>query len=141
MGQATTPASAWILDHVGHAVHDIDAGIAFYSELLGVAVAVRESLPEHRVEVAFFDLGNSSIELIAPQSGNTALTKFLDSRGEGLHHICYRVKSVDAELAILANRGVRLIDAKARNGSRNTLVAFVHPQGMRGVLVELCCNR
>lgn len=131
----------WSIDHVGHAVENLDKTIEYYQRVFGFALDYRESLPEHQVEVAFFRLPNSQLELLAPTTGNKSLTKFLATRGEGLHHLAFRVAAVDDELKRLTGLGVELIDKTARPGARNTKVAFVHPHSLHGILIELVSER
>ncbi len=130
--------SAWVLDHVGHAVKDLCESIKFYSEVLGFKEETREQVPDQNVAVSFLKLANTNIELLAPLGESSQLTKFLTTRGEGLHHVCYRVPSVSEELVRLSKAGIQLVDQKARLGSRGMQVAFIHPRSMHGVLVELC---
>lgn len=129
---------SWTLDHVGHVVRDLEAAANFYCGMLGFEREEEERSEEHKVDIIFVQRGATVIELLAPHPGNTSLERFLEKRGEGLHHICFRVPSVAAELERLAAAGVRLIDSRPRPGSRNTLVAFLHPASCHGVLVELC---
>lgn len=127
----------WTLDHIAHAVKNLDAAIATYKSTLGVEPSAREVISEQKVEVVFFDTHSGSIELLAPLPGNVTLRKFLDSRGEGLHHIAYKVLDISEELLRLESQGISCIDSKPRKGSRNTLIAFLHPKSFGGVLVEL----
>lgn len=126
------------LDHIGHAVKSLSAGISRFQALFGATLELKEHLPEHAVEAAFLRYGDTSVELIAPLPGNTTLEKFLNRRGEGLHHICFEVDSVAEELKRLEAQGVRLIDSVPRPGARGTEIAFIHPQDLFGVLFELC---
>lgn len=123
------------VDHVGIVVRDLEQAVATYEAALGVR-GERELLPERHLEVAFFPLGESRIELITPTSAESAVTRFLETRGEGLHHIAYRVESVTQTLEAARAAGLRLIDAEPRPGSHGTVVAFVHPASMHGVLTE-----
>ncbi|MBP9838445.1 MAG: methylmalonyl-CoA epimerase [Proteobacteria bacterium] len=126
------------LDHIGHAVNDLTASIKFYTETLGWKLELTESLDAHQVDVAFVSNDFNAIELLAPKPNNTVLKKFLSDRGEGLHHLCYRVESVKEELEILKAKGFLLIDEKPRLGSRDLFVAFIHPKSTKGVLLEIC---
>jgi len=128
----------WSLDHVGHAAQTLEPVIELYTRQFGFQVDCRETLADERVDIVFFRLANTLIEVIAPLEGNTTLQKFLDTRGPGLHHLCFEVPSVDDELKRLEAQGTVLIDRKARKGSRGMDVAFVHPRSCGGVLVELC---
>lgn len=125
------------LDHIGIAVRDLDEAVAFYSRAFGVSVWERLELPERHMAVAVAHLGASFVELIAPTSEEAAFAKFLRERGPGMHHVAYRVDDIAAALDHLRAEGVPLIDEIPRPGLHNTLVAFVHPKGTLGVLVEL----
>lgn len=131
------PNTPWTIDHVGHAVENLDVAIGKYKATLGLQPTAREVVLEQKVEVVFFDTDSGSIELLAPLPGNVTLRKFLDSRGEGLHHIAYKVLDISKELLRLESQGISCIDSKPRKGSRNTLIAFLHPKSFGGVLVEL----
>ena len=132
------PSNGWTLDHVGHAVESIEAALAFYTKHFGFEVELTEELPEHKVDVAFLSLANTSIELIAPRAGNKTLRRFLDRRGPGLHHICFEVADIGAELVRLTAEGIRTVDAVPRPGSRSSSIAFLHPDSTHGALIELC---
>jgi methylmalonyl-CoA mutase C-terminal domain/subunit len=125
------------LDHSAICVKDIDASIALIEELLGQKVAHREYVDAQKVDAAFFDFPNgASLELVAPR-GNAGLEKFLDKRGDALHHLALRVKDIDGVLQRLAARGVPLIDETGRPGARGHRVAFLHPKAFGGTLLEL----
>ncbi|MFN8389764.1 MAG: methylmalonyl-CoA epimerase [Bdellovibrionota bacterium] len=128
----------WKLDHIGHAVQDLTAATAFYTETLGFSVECRETLEEQRIDIVFCRMNDTLVELLAPLEGDKVLSSFLQKRGPGLHHICYRVASVSSELRSLSAAGVKLIDQEPRLGSRNLQVAFLHPSSCAGVLIELC---
>jgi methylmalonyl-CoA epimerase len=132
------PRRHWKLDHIGHAVSDMEAALRLYVQTLGFSIEERETLTEQKIEVVFCRQENTLIELIAPLGGNSSITKFLKSRGPGLHHICFHVPSVQQELQALAAADFTLIDSRPRPGSRNLAVAFVHPHSCAGVLIELC---
>lgn len=124
------------LDHVAIAVHDIDAAAARY-RVLGAELTHREVVAEQGVEVAFLEVpGTTMIELVCPTTDESPIARFLHSRGEALHHICFRVSDIEAALAAARTAGVRLIDEVPRDGARGSRIAFIHPQAM-GVLVEL----
>ncbi len=126
------------VDHIGFAVADVEAGIAFYSQAFGLTEWERISMPERHMAVGVARLGDTLIELIAPTSEEAAFAKFLRDKGPGVHHIAYRVDDIRAALAELQARGVPLIDKEPRPGIHNTLIAFVHPKaGGQGVLIEL----
>jgi methylmalonyl-CoA/ethylmalonyl-CoA epimerase len=125
------------IDHVGIAVADLDAAVREYRAALGTEPIHREVVKDQGVEEVLFRAGTSYIQLVAPLGPETPVGRFLVKRGEGLHHIGYRVADVAAVLARLRENGIPLVDQSPRQGSRGTTVAFVHPRGFRGVLVEL----
>jgi methylmalonyl-CoA/ethylmalonyl-CoA epimerase len=125
------------IDHVGIAVQDLDAGIARYQELLGVSPSVRKRMEKDGIDAAMLDLGSTHVELIAPTGPGSAISAFLEKRGEGMHHVAYRVDDIRAALAQLRGQGARLIDEEPRVGVMGHLVAFVHPRSAGGVLTEL----
>jgi methylmalonyl-CoA/ethylmalonyl-CoA epimerase len=125
------------VDHVGFAVRDLDAAIAFYERTFGVSLSHRERVDEQGVEEAMFRVGESWIQLLQPLGPDTPVGKFIEQRGEGVHHVGYGVSDLRKVLEHLRGEGVPLIDAEPRRGSRGSQVAFVHPKGVGGVLVEL----
>lgn len=125
------------VDHVGIAVRDLDAAIAFYSSAFGVKLEHRETIDEQGVEEAMFRVGESWIQLLRPLGPDTPVGKFIDKRGEGVHHVGYGVSDVAAAIEHLKTEGLQLIDSEPRPGSRGSTVAFVHPGSVGGVLVEL----
>jgi methylmalonyl-CoA mutase C-terminal domain/subunit len=126
------------LDHTAICVKDIKAAIALIEDVLGQKVAHEEHVPAQKVDAAFFDFPNgASLELVSPREGNAGLAKFLEKRGDGLHHLALRVKDIDAVLERLDARGVALIDTVGRPGARGHRVAFLHPKAFGGTLLEL----
>jgi methylmalonyl-CoA epimerase len=125
------------VDHVGIAVDDLEAALALYRDTLGMPLVHRETVTEQGVEAALLDVGESHIELLSPLGPDTAVGKFLARKGPGLHHVAYRVESVEEALAALSKAGMRLIDEHPRTGIRNSRVAFVHPSSTGGVLTEI----
>jgi methylmalonyl-CoA epimerase len=125
------------IDHVGVAVENLDAAIARYGDVFSIPLVHRETLAEQGVDAALLHVGESRIELIAPLARDTEVARFLERRGEGLHHVAYQVQSVDEALSALAASGVRLIDETPRVGIRGSRVAFLHPSSMGGVLTEI----
>ncbi len=125
------------IDHLGVAVRDLDAAVATYRDVLGFSITGRERLDDRGLEVAFVDTGSGRIELIAPTREGSEVSAWLEKRGEGLHHLCVAVADIDAKLADLKARGARLIDQQPKRGAHGTRVAFVHPTGASGVLLEL----
>lgn len=132
----TTPTH-WTIDHIGIAVANLDEAIAFYQQKLGAKMSLRETIEASGVELAFIDTGKSKVELLAPTSSDSKLAKFLASRGPGIHHICYEVQDIRAELARLQQEGCELIDSVPRPGAAKSEIAFVAPASFMGVLTEL----
>jgi methylmalonyl-CoA epimerase len=126
-----------VLDHVGIAVRDIAAALAFYRDALGLEVEGVEDVGTQRVRAHFVPVGDATIELLEGTAADSAITKYVEKRGPGLHHITLRVDDIAAALAQLKARGVRLIDEQARPGAEQAMVAFIHPSAAHGVLVEL----
>lgn len=125
------------VDHVGVAVESIDDALAIYRDALGMPLVHREIVEEQGVDAALLDVGDSHVELLQPLGADTAVGKFLARRGPGLHHVAYRVESVEDTLRALSAAGVRLIDERPRTGIRGSLVAFLHPSSTGGVLTEI----
>jgi len=125
------------IDHVGVAVEDLEAAIALHEQTYGLALAHREVVEEQGVEAVLLDAGESHVELLRPLQPDTAVGRFLASRGPGLHHVAYRVDDIEAALDALRDRGVQLIDETPRVGIRDSRVAFVHPRSTGGVLTEI----
>ncbi|MEW5850799.1 MAG: methylmalonyl-CoA epimerase [Myxococcota bacterium] len=125
------------LDHLGIAVKDLEEARAFWEQALGIACTGVEELPERGIKVAFLPLGEVRIELIAPTREGSEVSKFLETRGPGLHHICFETEDCAAALGALKSKGVRLIDETPKPGAHQTSVGFVHPKATGGVLMEL----
>jgi methylmalonyl-CoA/ethylmalonyl-CoA epimerase len=125
------------VDHIGILVSNIDEAIRLYQDCFGLEVDKIETLPERGVKAAILSLGQgTNLELLEPLPDSN-IAKVLEKRGEGLHHMTFEVDDVETEIGRLAERGIELIDKKARPGFEG-MVAFVHPKSVRGVLVELC---
>lgn len=124
------------LDHVGIVVHDLDAAVQTYCEQLRFTLIERVEIPEQKVTAAFLDGGNSTIELISPIDSASGTARFLASRGEGMHHVCYEVDDIRAALVALRAAGVHIIDETPRQGVHG-LVAFVHPKAAHGLMIEV----
>jgi methylmalonyl-CoA/ethylmalonyl-CoA epimerase len=123
--------------HIGHAVEDLDAAIGVYDRLLGGVCEGRASLAEQGVQAASMRVGADHVELLAPTGDDTPVGRFLARRGPGMHHVAYRVADIRRELGAAAAAGAELIDAAPRPGLFGLEVAFIHPQSVAGVLVEL----
>jgi methylmalonyl-CoA/ethylmalonyl-CoA epimerase len=125
------------LDHIGIAVKDLDQAMKLYREAFGIEPDLVYESSYTKAKIAFFPVGEVRIELIQPLDPESVVGKFLEKRGEGIHHLSYRVKDVDGSLAELEKKGVQLIDKKSRKVRENERVAFLHPKSTNGVLVEL----
>jgi methylmalonyl-CoA epimerase len=126
-----------VLDHIGIAVEDLDKALAFYRDALGLHVEAPEDVVTQRVRAHFIPVGESNLELLEATASDSAIAKYVEKRGPGIHHITLRVDDIDAALAQLRSRGVRLVDEAPRPGAEGALVAFIHPSAAHGVLVEL----
>lgn len=125
------------LDHVAVATDDEAASVAFFRDVLGLEGGEAEEVPAQHVRVRFLGRGQAKVELVMPTTDDSGVAKFLRTRGPGVHHLAFRVANLDAFVAGLTSRGVRLIDREPRPGAHGTRVAFIHPASTRGVLVEL----
>ena len=125
------------IDHIGVAVDDLDEAIALYSERLGMPVQHRETVEAQGVEAVLLGVGESHVELLRPLGPGTAVGKFLERSGPGLHHVAYGTDDIESALEAARAAGLRLIDESPRTGIRDSRVAFVHPKSTGGVLTEL----
>jgi len=125
------------IDHVGVAVEDLDAAIELYRDSFGMPLSHREKVESQGVEAALLDVGDGHVELLEPLGPDTAVGKFISSRGEGLHHVAYAVEDIDATLKRVKEAGLELIDQEARTGIRGSRVAFLHPKSTGKVLTEI----
>ena len=139
--QTTVPLSVFLtaIDHVGVAVPDLDEAIAFYRDVLGLALVHEETNEEQGVREAMLAVGDSGscVQLLAPLSPDSVIARFLDRNGPGLQQVAYRVADVEATAAALRDRGLRLLYDEARRGTAGSRVNFIHPKDAGGVLVEL----
>lgn len=124
--------------HIGIAVRDLDAQIRFYRDALGLTLERIEEVADQKVRVAVFRVGESAVELLTPLAPESPIAKFLEKRGEGLHHLAYGVRDLPEMLRSLAAKGVDLIDKTPRTGAGGLQIAFLHPRSTFGVLSELC---
>ena len=125
------------LDHIGIAVKDLDAALAFYRDALGLEIEETEDVASQRVRAHFIPVGEPALELLEATSSDSAIAKYVEKRGPGIHHITLRIPDIHAALATLKAKGIRLIDEAPRAGAEGALIAFVHPSSAHGVLVEL----
>jgi len=124
------------LDHIGIAVEDIEKAVEAY-ERLGFTVESVDDVPGFGVRVAFLPMESGNVELVQPVKDDSAMAKYLEKKGEGIHHLCFEVYDIRAELKRLEAAGVQLVDKVPRTGAHGTLVAFLHPKSTGGVLIEL----
>ncbi|UCG52855.1 MAG: methylmalonyl-CoA epimerase [Candidatus Latescibacterota bacterium] len=125
------------IDHIAIAVADLDEAVELYEKTLGLRVTHREHVDSFNVDIATFEIGGTAIELLEGKSDDSAVRKFVETRGPGLHHIAFVVDDIEKSLATLRAQGVRLIDETPRRGKEDTLVAFIHPKSTQKVLYEL----
>lgn len=125
------------VDHIGVAVRDSEAGIKFFSNLLGLKLEGQEVVAEQKVKTTFLPVGDTEVELLEATEPDSPIAKFLEKRGEGIHHIAFSVEDIDSALKELKEHGVGLIDETPRIGAGNKRIAFLHPKYTFGVLVEL----
>jgi methylmalonyl-CoA epimerase len=125
------------LSHIGIAVQSVTEASKFFAETLKLGTPKIYEAPEQKVKVAFFHLSEVEIELLEPMASDSTIAKFLEKRGEGIHHLCFNVDDIEAALSELKKAGVVLIDEKPRIGARGNKIAFVSPKSTHGVLIEL----
>lgn len=126
------------IEHIGIAVKSIEEQLPYYEEILGLKCYNIETVEDQKVKTAFFMVGQTKIELLEPTDEESTIAKFIEKRGEGIHHIAYATENVNEALKELDEKGVRLIDREARGGAEGLRIAFLHPKSTGGVLTELC---
>jgi len=126
------------INHIAIAVQNLEETAKFYQTILGLNLSGTEVVAAQKTKVGFFKIGESNIELVQPSEPDSPIAKFLETKGPGIHHICFEVDVVEAEVNALIKKGAVMIDQKPRPGAHNTKVAFIHPKSSRGVLIELC---
>ncbi|MFP4036149.1 MAG: methylmalonyl-CoA epimerase [Desulfobacteraceae bacterium] len=126
------------IDHIGIAVKSIEQAGAFYTDVLGLEIQGTEVVAEQKVKVAFLPITDSEVELLESTDPDGPVARYIESRGEGIQHVAYRVEDIDEALAELKAKGIRLIDQEPRHGAGGARIAFIHPKETNGVLVELC---
>lgn len=125
------------LDHIAIAVHNLEEAARFYQDMLGLELRNIEVVREQKTRVGFFSVGETSIELVEPAADDSPLAKFLETKGPRIHHLCFEVEDIESEIKALSDKGAHLIDKNPRPGAHQTRVAFLHPKGTGGVLIEL----
>ena len=129
------------IEHIGIAVKSIEEALPYYEKVLGLKCYAVEEVKDQKVKTAFFQVGQTKLELLESTDPEGPVGKFIASRGEGIHHIAFAVNGIDACLEHAAGQGVRLIDAKPRKGAEGLDIAFLHPRSTFGVLTEFCEDR
>lgn len=126
------------IEHIGIAVKNLDEAIKFYEEIFGLKCYAVEEVADQKVKTAFFQVGQTKVELMESTDPEGPIGKFIEKRGEGIHHIAFAMKGLQSSLDELRGKGIRLIDEKARKGAEGLNIAFIHPKDTQGVLIELC---
>lgn len=126
------------LEHIGIAVANLDASELLFTQLLGCSPYKRETVESEHIVCSFFQVGDIKIELIAASNGQSTIAKYIEKRGEGLHHLAFEVENIKESLQEKQIQGFEPIDAEAKRGADDKLIAFLHPKSSNGVLVELC---
>ncbi|MBX9852327.1 MAG: methylmalonyl-CoA epimerase [Cytophagaceae bacterium] len=126
------------VDHIAIAVKSISQSGSIFEKILNIAAYKEELLETEKVKTSFYKAGETKVELIEPTSADSPISKFLEKKGEGLHHIAFEVSDIKAEMERLKNEGFTLLNEEPKKGADNKLICFLHPKGTNGVLVELC---
>jgi len=125
------------IDHIGIAVKKIEGPARFHTDVFALKVSEPIDVPSQKVRIAFMEIGEVKLELLEPLGEDSPIFKFIQKRGEGLHHICFQVEDIDQALEELKNKNVKLIDQNPRMGATSKRIAFLHPDSVYGVLIEL----
>jgi methylmalonyl-CoA/ethylmalonyl-CoA epimerase len=126
------------IEHIGIAVKSLDESIKFYEEILGLKCYATEIVEDQKVKTAFFQIGETKIELLESTHPDGPVSKFIEKRGEGIHHIAFKTNNINSSLKELKEKNVKLIDENPRKGAEQLDVGFIHPKSAHGVLIELC---
>lgn len=125
------------INHIAIAVNNLEEAAHFYQNILGLNLSGVETVEAQKTRVGFFNIGESNIELVQPSAPDSPLTKFLETKGPGIHHICFEVDDIEKEIQAYLSKGAKMVDQTPRPGAHNSRVAFVHPKSANGVLIEL----
>ena len=126
------------INHIAVAVNNVEEAANFYQNVLGLTLSGVEVVTAQKTKVGFFKIGESNIELVEPAEPDSPLLKFLEAKGQGIHHICFEVDDIESVIRDFVEKGATMVDQKPRPGAHNTKVAFIHPKSSNGVLIELC---
>ena len=129
------------IEHLGIAVKSLEEAIPYYEQVLGLKCYNIEEVADQKVKTAFFKVGDTKLELLEPTSPESTIAKFIENRGEGIHHMAFAVENIEDALAEAEQKEVRLIDKTPRKGAEGLTIAFLHPKSTKGVLTELCENK
>lgn len=126
------------INHIGIAVKSLEEQIPFYHDILNLKFEGTEEVPDQKVKVAMFQVGEVRIELLEPTSEKSPIARFIDKKGQGMHHIAYESDDIEKEIEQAAGKGIKMIDKEPRDGAHNTKIAFMHPRSTGKVLTEIC---
>ena len=126
------------IEHIGIAVKDLETSIPFYTDLLGLKLVGIETVESEQVRVAFIEIGETRLELLEATSSDSSIAKFIEKKGEGIHHIAFQTENSQQHLDFLREKGIKLINEVPKEGAHGNLVAFLHPKSTNSVLMELC---
>ena len=126
------------IEHIGIAVKNLDESIKFYEKVFGLKCYAVEEVKDQKVKTAFFKIGETKIELLESTAQDGPISKFIEKKGEGIHHIAFKTKDINSSLKELEEKNIRLIDEHPRKGAEGLNIAFLHPKAANGVLIELC---
>jgi methylmalonyl-CoA/ethylmalonyl-CoA epimerase len=129
------------IEHIGIAVKDLQQAIKYYEKVLGLSCYAVEEVADQKVKTAFFKIGQTKIELLESTDPNSPVARFIEKKGEGIHHMAFAVKDIEKALDEVQEKGIRLIDTQPRQGAEGLSIAFLHPRSTFGVLTEFCENR
>lgn len=129
------------IEHIGIAVNNLQDSISYYENVLGLKCYAIEEVKDQKVRTAFFKIGDTKIELLESTDKSGPISKYIEKKGEGIHHIAFAVKNIEKALEQTAGKGIRLIDKQPRKGAEGLNIAFLHPRSTHGVLTELCENK
>lgn len=129
------------IEHIAIAVKNLEESIQYYEDILGLKCYAIEEVADQKVKTAFFQVGQTKIELLEATSPDSTVAKFIDKRGEGIHHLAFAIQNIESALEEVKEKGVRLIDEKPRKGAEGLDIAFLHPKSTHGVLTEFCENK
>ncbi|MBQ9253543.1 MAG: methylmalonyl-CoA epimerase [Bacteroidales bacterium] len=128
------------IEHIGIAVSNLDEAIKYWENVMGLKCYNIEEVADQKVKTAFFKVGEVKIELLEPTSEDSTIAKFIANKGQGVHHVAFKMEDTNQALTEAEEKGVRLIDKQARKGAENLNIGFLHPKSTMGVLTEFCCE-